>query len=84
MSFMRSKLGWEEMQNRYIRIEIPGKNENYIKEKKKLADKPGSVVDSHSSRRTVTRELKQPTRRLDEPSQHLPIWSCSGWGLPCH
>jgi hypothetical protein len=50
----------------------------------KLADKPGSVVDSHSSRRTVTRELKQPTRRLDEPPQRLPIWSCSRWGLPCH
>ena len=50
----------------------------------KLADKPGSVVDSHSSRRTVTRELKQPTRRLDEPPQRLPIWPCSGWGLPCH
>ncbi len=32
----------------------------------KLADKPGSVVDSHSSRRTVARALKQPTRRLGE------------------
>ncbi len=27
-----------------------------------LADKPGSVVDSHSSGRTVTSTLKQPTR----------------------
>jgi len=28
----------------------------------KLTDKPGSVVDSHSSRRTITHSLKQPTR----------------------
>jgi len=48
----------------------------------KLADKPGSVKDSHSSRRTVTRTLKQPTRRLSEQHHCLPIWSCSGWRLP--
>jgi len=48
----------------------------------KLADKPGSVVDSHSSRHTVTRVLKQPTRRLSEQRHRLPIWSCSGWRLP--
>ncbi|MCD6056037.1 MAG: hypothetical protein K0R12_999 [Gammaproteobacteria bacterium] len=30
--------------------------------KRKLADKPGSVVDSHSSRMIVTDHLKQPTR----------------------
>ena len=48
----------------------------------KLADKPGSVVDSHSSRRTVTCTLKQPTRRLSEPLHRLPIWFCSGWRLP--
>jgi len=29
---------------------------------KKLADKPGSVVDSHSSRRTIAHALQQPTR----------------------
>jgi len=28
----------------------------------KLTDKPGSVVDSHSSRRPITQSLKQPTR----------------------
>ncbi len=50
----------------------------------KSTDKPGSVVDSHSSRRMVTHTLKQPTRRLGEPPQHLPIWSCSEWGLACH
>ncbi len=47
------------------------------------ADKPGSVVDSHSSRRNVTVTLKQPTRRHCGPQHSLPIWSCSRWGLPC-
>ena len=47
------------------------------------ADKPGSVVDSHSSRRRVTATLKQPTRRHRGPRHRLPIWSCSRWGLPC-
>ena len=47
------------------------------------ADKPGSVVDSHSSRRSVTATLKQPTRRHRGPRHSLPIWSCSRWGLPC-
>jgi hypothetical protein len=50
--------------------------------KTKLADKPGSVMDNHSSRRTVARTLKQPTRRLSEQRHRLPIWSCSGWRLP--
>ena len=53
-----------------------------IQNKMKLAGKPGSVVDSHSSRRAVARKLKQPTRRLSEPHHCLPIWSCSGWRLP--
>ncbi len=47
------------------------------------ADKPGSVVGSHSSRRRVTATLKQPTRRHRGPRHCLPIWSCSRWGLPC-
>ena len=47
------------------------------------ADKPGSVLDSHSSRRIVTDTLKQPTRRHCGPQHSLPIWSCSRWGLPC-
>lgn len=47
------------------------------------ADKPGSVVDSHSSRRHVTAALKQPTRIQRGPRQWIPIWSCSRWGLPC-
>ena len=47
------------------------------------ADKPGPVVDSHSSRRIVTDTLKQPTRRHRGPRHRLPIWPCSRWGLPC-
>ena len=46
------------------------------------AGKPGSVVDSHSSRRHVTVPLKQPTRIQRGPRQRIPIWSCSRWGLP--
>ncbi len=47
------------------------------------ADKPGSVVDSHSSRRSVTATLEQPTRTRRGPRHEVPIWSCSRWGLPC-
>ncbi len=47
-------------------------------------DKPGSVVDNHSSRTYVTARLKQPTRPQRGPRQWGPIWSCSGWSLPCH
>ena len=49
----------------------------------KPAYKPGSVEDSHSSRRPVTWPLKQPTREQREPRHRSPIWSCSGWGLTC-
>ena len=48
----------------------------------KLAGKPGSVVDSHSSRRIVADTLKQPTRWRREQRQYQPIWSCCGWRLP--
>ena len=54
------------------------------------ADKPGSVVGNHSSGTAVTGGLKRPTReslRTRAPTAkrwiHSPIWSCSGWGLPC-
>ena len=47
------------------------------------AGKPGSVVDSHSSRRSVTAELEQPTRTRRGPRHEVPIWPCSRWGLPC-
>jgi len=53
------------------------------KQKKKLAYKPGFVVNSHSSRRPITQSLKQPTRERREPRQCSPIWSCSGWGFTC-
>jgi hypothetical protein len=54
------------------------------KKKKESAGKPGSVVDSHSSRPDVAVRLKQPTREQRGPRQCSPIWSCSEWGLPCH
>ncbi len=53
------------------------------KEGAEPADKPGSVVDSHSSGRIVTDALKQPTRTRRGPRHGVPIWPCSGWGLPC-
>jgi len=48
------------------------------------ADKPGSVVDNHSSGTGVTTGLMRPTRRHRGPRFCLPIWSCFEWGLPCH
>ena len=45
--------------------------------------KPGSVWDSHSSSPSVAAGIKQPTRVRHEPCHSTPIWSCSGWGLPC-
>jgi len=47
-----------------------------------LADKPGSVVDNHSSGMHITIHLKQPTRTPYGPHDWVPIWSCSKWGLP--
>ena len=47
------------------------------------ACKPGSVEDNHSSRTHVTVRLKRPTRTQRGPRIGVPIWSCSGWGLPC-
>jgi len=49
-----------------------------------LADKPGSVLDNHSSGMSVARHLKQPTRIHRGPQHWIPIWSCSRWGLHCH
>ena len=36
--------------------------ESCTKNRRESADKPGSVLDSHSSRKSVARHLKQPTR----------------------
>jgi len=57
-------------------LSIVGQNFTYFfpiiqeankKKLKKSIDKPGSVVDNHSSRTNVTICLKQPTRILYEP-----------------
>ncbi len=53
------------------------------------ACKPGSVMDGHSSGMHVAVHLKRPTRGPCGPhvateAARPPIWSCSGWGLPCH
>lgn len=54
---------------------------------KESADKPGSVLDDHSSGTPVTGRLERPTRRhlraAGCPKACLPIWSCSRGGLPC-
>ncbi len=39
--------------------------------------------DSHSSGTVVTHSLEQPTREQRGPRYRSPIWSCTGWGLPC-
>ena len=49
----------------------------------KSADKPGSVVDSHSSGMHVAVHLERPTRKQCGPHLCFPIWPCSQWGLPC-
>jgi len=45
-------------------------------------DKPGSVVDDHSSATNVTVRLKRPTRIRRGSRHKIPIWSCSERGLP--
>ena len=40
-------------------------------------------MNDHSSRRTITRTLKRPTRIQHGPCLRIPIWSCFWWGLPC-
>ena len=56
---------------------------DFIK-KVELAVKPGSVMDSHSSRMPVTGHLKQPTQIQHGSCLRISIWSCSERGLPCH
>ena len=50
--------------------------------KSESAYKPGSVEDSHSSGICVTADLKRPTRIHRGPRHWIPIWPCSGRGLP--
>jgi hypothetical protein len=54
------------------------------RQKEEPADKPGFVVNSHSSRSCVAAGLKRPTRKRRGQRHSFPIWSCSRWGLPCH
>jgi len=58
--------------------------ETLRKAKWEPADKPGSVVDNHSSGAAVTGGLERPTRKRRGPRHRFPIWSCSRWGLPSH
>ena len=45
------------------------------------AYKPDSVVDSHPSRPRVSARLEPPTR--DSAGRVIvPVWRCTGWGLP--
>ena len=62
---------WTRKLDSLARLAICSEYRKWIKEVK-LADKPGFVgfiakADSHSSRRTITCALKQPTRWQREP-----------------
>ncbi len=47
-----------------------------------LVDKPGSVVDDHSSATSVTTACSDLPESTAGHSSWIPIWSCSEWGLP--
>ncbi len=64
--------------------EISALHQTLPNDMRESACKPGSVVDNHSSRMCVTTHLMRPTRIQCGPHLRIPIWSCSGWGLPCH
>ncbi|MCR3756084.1 MAG: hypothetical protein HNEKOMLI_00869 [Sodalis sp. Psp] len=67
-----------------VTIMLAHKAETKIKQVVKLTVKPGSVVDSHSSRLALTRWLKQPTQVQYGPYlMKTSIWPCSRWSLPC-
>jgi len=55
------------------------------KEKNELADKPGSVLNSHSSRPNVTIWLKQPTQEIRGPrtvdQQPIPLFGLAPDGV---
>ena len=53
------------------------------RKERESACKPGSVVNSHSSRIVVTNDLKRPTRIQRGQRRWISIWPCSRWGLPC-
>jgi len=47
----------------------------------KLVDKPGSVMDSHSSRINITINLKRPTRRQCEPHLNAFLFGLAPSGV---
>ena len=85
---MADRWKWQKIHEKFVStnklIGAKKKPKNgLIKEKREPADKPGSVMDSHSSGIRVTANLKQPTRMQRGPRHCIPIWPCSEWGLPC-
>src|SRR5690348_7260136 len=81
--------GVELMTDRFTRPHSPRSETASRGGEQKQWSRPVSRVlcalrrDSHSSRPGVTAWLKQPTRERRGPRHRSPIWSCSGWGLPC-
>lgn len=53
-------------------LTILNDKKNRRKNKEKLADKPDSVLDSHSSRPSIARWLQQPTRFQREQRRTEP------------
>ena len=68
--------------------EGPGEKSNAaVGPRSRRASRPVSRVLSwiimHRDRKSPP-GLEQPTRKRRGPRHGFPIWSCSGWGLPCH
>ncbi len=74
--------GGSAAESRLCGATTSGARMRHLVQKKERTDKPGSVVGNHSSGTAVTNGLERPTRRRRGPRHGLPIWSCSGWGLP--
>jgi len=53
-------------------------------DKRESADKPGSVVDNHSSGYMSPCTSSNLPGNSADHALCSPIWSCSEWGLPCH
>ena len=89
---LRKKVHKNRRLSHGLKVNSPNRGtKGYLREMRCVGEpacKPGSVADGHSSGAHVTVHLEQPTRGLCGP--HIPteaggppIWSCSGWGLPC-
>jgi hypothetical protein len=75
--------GWPAPTAKYVFwCSLGGGHAGELYQKWESADKPGSVVDNHSSGTAVASSLKQPTRKHRGQRHCFPIWSCSEWGLP--